>query len=68
MRSFRKWDVEAAMNLASDAVTTDPDIEAFFCVNDNMAISVANREFKRTARGSDCHRCGRDHATYESHG
>lgn len=36
-----EWDVEAAMNLASDALTTDPDIKAFFCVNDNMAISVA---------------------------
>lgn len=36
-----EWDVEEAMNLASDALTTDPDIKAFFCVNDNMAISVA---------------------------
>lgn len=36
-----EWDVEEAMNMPRDALTTDPDIKAFFCVNDNMAIGVA---------------------------
>lgn len=35
-----EWDVEEALNMTRDALTTDPDIKAFFCVNDNMALGV----------------------------
>lgn len=62
-----EWDVETAMNMAADALTTDPDIKAFFCVNDNMAISVAEAVNNKGLQG-ECIVIGVDgiSATYES--
>lgn len=35
-----EWSSEEAMNLSIDLLARDPDIDAFFCVNDNMALGV----------------------------
>lgn len=64
-----EWDVEAAMNLTTDALTTDPDIKAFFCANDNMALGVTEAvQNKGLDPQKDCIVIGVDglSATYES--
>jgi len=35
-----EWSSETAMELATDCLTANPDLDGFFCVNDNMALGV----------------------------